>query len=135
MAEKTALQKMGVKPGQSLLVLNAPGGDLSRLGPPPGKAATRAGGDTFDVVQVFAATQAELSKHLPEALGGLKPGGSLWLAYPKGSSGIESDITRDRGWDAAHQAGLVGVSLVSVDETWSAMRFRPEAETKASRGK
>lgn len=136
MGDKTPLQKMGVKPGQSVLVLNAPDGGIEKLGAEPGQASTRAkSGEQFDVVQVFATNQAELAAHLKGALAGLKPGGMLWLAYPKISSKIKTDITRDKGWEQVIKAGFVGVSLVSVDETWSAMRFRPGSETSSTRAR
>src|SRR5262245_56130023 len=128
MADKSPLQKMGVKPGQSVLVLNAPDGNTDRLGEPGVTATKTKAGATFDVVSVFATNQAELEKHLKTAIESLAAGGKLWLAYPKISSKVKTDITRDKGWDAVIKAGFVGVSLVSVDETWSAMRFRPEAE-------
>ena len=51
------------------------------------------------------------------------------MAYPKISSGMKSDITRDQGWDAMKGAGWQGVALVSIDDVWSAMRFRPLSET------
>jgi hypothetical protein len=135
MADKTPLQKMGVKPGQSILILNAPAATLDKLGAPTGTATKTKAGAKFDVVSLFATDQAELGKHLKDALASLSPGGMLWLAYPKISSKVKTDITRDKGWDAVVKAGFVGVALVSVDDTWSAMRFRPEAETKSTRAR
>ena len=55
----------------------------------------------------------------------MRDGGLLWLAFPKKSSGIATDLTRDHGWDVIHRAGWQGVSLIAVDERWSAMRLRP----------
>lgn len=76
----------------------------------------------------LASSKAELAQHRAIALQALKPGGLLWFAYPKKSSGLKTDITRDVGWDAVTQAGLKGVAQVAIDETWSALRFRPVEE-------
>ena len=79
----------------------------------------------LDVVQLFANNQAAIQAHLKDALGGLKPGGMLWLAYPKISSGVKTDITRDKGWDVIQALNLKWITLISVNETWSAFALRP----------
>jgi hypothetical protein len=55
----------------------------------------------------------------------LKSDGLLWICYPKGSSKMKTDLNRDILWGQMEKFGLAGVSLVSVDEVWSDMRFRP----------
>ncbi|RAP77954.1 YdeI/OmpD-associated family protein [Paenibacillus montanisoli] len=80
---------------------------------------------TYDFVMLFAKDIASLNEHAPKALKAVKRDGLLWICYPKGTAKIRTDINRDRGWKAVKDEGWEGVSLVSVDETWSAMRFRP----------
>ena len=59
------------------------------------------------------------------AIKAMKPDGLLWVCYPKGGRKAGTDLHRDILWDLmGKQTGLVGVSLVAVDEKWSAMRFR-----------
>jgi len=65
------------------------------------------------------------AKIAPKAFGALAEGGLLWMAYPKKSSGIPSDLTRDEGWAAVTGAGWRTVSLVAIDDAWSAARLRP----------
>jgi hypothetical protein len=69
-----------------------------------------------------------------EAAGRLLPlyrdGGYLWLLYPKKSSRIATDITRDRGWEPVHEAGFLPVAQVAVDGDWSALRFRRREEIR-----
>ena len=67
-----------------------------------------------------------MKHHLPDAARAAGPDGLLWLAYPKGTSGLKTDLARDTD-DALTDpiAGLTGVTLVSIDEIWSAMRLRP----------
>ncbi|BAU43406.1 DUF3052 family protein [Leptolyngbya sp. O-77] len=79
-------------------------------------------------MQLFVSSKADLKEHLAIAQQALKPGGLLWFAYPKKSSGVKTDITPDMGWDAVTQAGLKGVAQVAIDETWLALRFRPVEE-------
>jgi hypothetical protein len=59
-----------------------------------------------------------------------RPGGHLWLCYPKKSGRIATDITRDIGWEPVHRAGFLGVAQVAVDADWSALRFRRREEIR-----
>jgi hypothetical protein len=79
---------------------------------------------TFDFVLAFAHSQEELNTLVPKILLTLKDATIFWVAYPKKSSKIKSDLNRDQGWQILHEAGYEGVSLIAIDETWSAMRFR-----------
>ncbi len=55
----------------------------------------------------------------------LKPDGLLWICYPKGGSRVKTDLNRDILWEEMKKYKLAGVAMVSVDNVWSAMRFRP----------
>jgi hypothetical protein len=55
----------------------------------------------------------------------LKPDGLLWVSFPKGSSKMQTDLTRDKGWEALHQLELKWVNLISVNAVWSAFCLRP----------
>ena len=78
----------------------------------------------IDYVVLFVNSRAELRKHLSKALKWLREDGILWIAYPKKSSGIKTDIDRDHGWEPVFKAGLKGVRAISIDEDWTALRFR-----------
>jgi predicted transport protein len=128
MADNPLVKKLGIKPGQRALVLNAPPGYTTQLDPlPEGVTLAHTPDGSYDFVQLFVKNQAELAEHIPTAIQLLKPGGLFWIAYPKLSSKIATDLTRDVGWDAVYNAGLEGVSLVSIDAVWTAMRFKPGA--------
>lgn len=133
MADSSLARKFGIKPGHRLLVVNAPEGYMERLAPLPDGAeiSTTAEGSPFDFVLVFMRSKADVDIHAPHAMEAVKPGGLLWFAYPKKTSGIKTDISRDEGWETAHQAGYQGIALISIDDTWSAMRFRPTSEIKS----
>lgn len=81
---------------------------------------------TYDYVQLFVQSAEEVNLLAPMALQTVKENGKLWLCYPKKSSGVKTGINRDAGWDVVVNAGFGGVASVSIDETWSAIRFRPE---------
>ncbi|SFS58988.1 YdeI family protein [Paenibacillus sp. BC26] len=87
---------------------------------------------TYDFVMLFAKDIASLNEHAPKALKAVKKEGLLWICYPKGTAKIRTDINRDRGWKVVKEEGWEGVALVSVDETWSAMRFRPVGMAQTS---
>lgn len=126
---RTMAQKLGIKDGFAVLVIGAPVGCAESLGElPPGASLSNSGDGPFDAIHLFVANKAALDAAWPPSLARLKPGGLMWLAYPKKTSGVETDITRDLGWDVVKAAGWRPVTQVAIDETWSALRFRPEAE-------
>jgi len=83
---------------------------------------------THDWILFFATDRAGLEAQLPSAAAALDSPGTLWIAYPKGSSKRQTDLTRDKGWDALEDHDLMWLSLVSIDDDWSAFslrRYRP----------
>ena len=81
--------------------------------------------DKVDFVHLFINNQSELDEFIDEALNSIKYDWLLWISYPKGSSKVKTDINRDRLWELLLEKGIRPVMQVSVDETWSAIRFRP----------
>jgi hypothetical protein len=79
----------------------------------------------YDWIQVFVRTQAELETYLYRVLPLLKPASSLWITFPKGSSKFQADLTRDKGWEVIQKTNLKWVTLISVNQNWSAFGFRP----------
>ena len=83
---------------------------------------------THDWILLHVEGRAALEAALPAAAAALASPGTLWIAYPKGSSKRQTDLTRDQGWDAVQDADLMWLSLVSIAHTWSAFslrRYRP----------
>ncbi len=76
-------------------------------------------------MQVFVKSKAELDRLFPRLVRALKPDALLWISYPKGTSKIQTDLTRDKGWDVIRHTDLKWITLISVDETWSAFALRP----------
>ena len=125
-AESALAKKLQIRAGHKVLVLDAPPGYLDELGALPDGAslAHRATG-TFDVVQLFARNGAELAKRAQHAIAAARPGAVLWICWPKQSSHVPTDLDRDRLWAQLEPLGLRPVASVSIDEVWSALRFRP----------
>ena len=127
MAEKTIVQKLLIKEGYRVLVVNAPEGYVAALADLPAgvTVATDPNGvGPFDLIQTFVSSQAEFEAQLSGLKALLKPKGLLWITYPKGAAKIKSDITRDTIWRYAKTVDLEGVAMVAVDDTWSAMRLK-----------
>lgn len=79
----------------------------------------------YDFMILFVKSVDEVNILAPVALHNLTADGILWFCYPKKTSKkYKSNLERDRGWKALNDAGFYGIRMVSVDDDWSAMRFR-----------
>ncbi|MBW7886499.1 MAG: hypothetical protein H3C34_28505 [Caldilineaceae bacterium] len=118
-------KKLQIKPGQTVLVINGPVGYTDLLKPlPAGAVLVTDKASPCDVVHLFATDSRDLHRYAGPAVAALKTDGTLWVSFPKGSSGIKTDLSRDAGWEVLADAGWEAVRLVAVDDTWSAVRFR-----------
>jgi hypothetical protein len=125
-ADNPLTKKLLIKPQHRIAVLNGPDGFLERLDPlPEGVDLVERPDGTRDVVLLFATNSAELEKHAPLALGAVKREGALWVAYPKKTSKVKTDLSRDVSWHPLRSAGFEVVSAIALDDVWSALRFRP----------
>jgi hypothetical protein len=122
----TVAQKLKIKEGDILLILHAPAEFKKQSGPLPAGVKIIAEGKTYNQVHWFVSTKAQMEKELKKILTLIKENIICWIYYHKGSSNIQTDLTRDKGWDAllAHSDTLTWISLISFDETWSAFGCR-----------
>ncbi len=134
-------KKLGVKPNHQVLLLNGLDQEppaLTKLNRQlqqlpevqpvlhtAGNISDREPSSRYDVVILFALSCEQVARFAPIAVSSMQKGGVLWTAYPKKSSGITSDINRDNGWEPYTALGYRAVSQVSIDSTWSALRFKP----------
>lgn len=121
---QTLAQKLRIKEGMRLLTLHAPVGFLDSVGAPSDvEASPRL--KTFDQIHWFVRDSAQLHAEATSVIGRLTPGVMVWIYYPKGSSGIQTDLTRDKGWDPLlAYKNLQHLVLISFDDTWSAFSMR-----------
>ncbi len=125
MSQKPVSQKLLLKPGYQVLLLNAPTTYLTTLKPLPANVQILT--ETFtpvDLIQVFINSKQELEERLGRLKELLKPKGLLWVTYPKGKGKKKPDVNRDIIWEYARTLGLEGVAMVAIDNTWSAMRLK-----------
>ncbi len=122
--------KLRIKEKNTLLTLNAPAEFKKGLkGLPPGVKITDNGKD-YTQVHWFVYNQAQMEKELSKVMKLVKPEVIVWAYYPKGTSGIQTDLSRDKGWDCLLKEGdkLTWISLISFDDTWSVFGFRSKTE-------
>ena len=128
MTDSPLARKLLVRANHRMLILNPPDGFVDRLDPlPEGTMILPEPDGVADVLVLFVRNRAELQRDAARAVASTRRDGALWLAFPKGTSKVKTDLGRDAGWDAMTEIGYVGVSLISIDDTWSAFRFRPVA--------
>jgi hypothetical protein len=77
----------------------------------------------LDFIFLFAKTQTELKKQFSRAAKQLAPAGMLWVAWPKKSSGVASDLDENEVRKIGLNDGLVDVKVCAVDEVWSGLKF------------
>jgi hypothetical protein len=118
-------KKLKLKPGLRAAVIDADPGYLERLDLPPGRTIQTDLEGPLDWIQVFVKSSAELAAVTPRIKAAIDPNGLVWISYPKGSSKMQTDLTRDKGWGPLEGADLMWLSLVSIDDTWSAFGLRP----------
>jgi hypothetical protein len=119
-------RKLKLKPGARAAVIDAAPDYMDRLAPPSDVTVrTDLDGGPLDWIQVFVKTTAELAAVAPKIKAAIAPDGQVWISYPKGASKMQTDLTRDKGWGPLEGADLMWLSLVSVDDTWSAFGLRP----------
>jgi hypothetical protein len=117
------VRKLGIKPGQLVLMIDAPEGfDLGTL--PDGVAVdARQDGSRYDVVVVFCPDRAALERWFEPLMTALGPTSALWVAWPKKASKVPTDLDENVVRDHGLAAGLVDVKVCAVDAVWSGLKF------------
>jgi hypothetical protein len=127
-------KKLQLKSGYKVLLLHAPqalASELQAAGYQVTLTDVPNEGAGYDAVQLFVKSSDELRHYFPLAVQALKATGLLWVAYPKKSSKVKSDLTRDTGWEVTTEFGYAAVRQVALDDTWSSLRFKHSAERNA----
>jgi len=117
-------KKLLIKGGMRCHVANAPDGYAAKLEPLPEGAALADSAKGAGFVQLFVKDSGELERLLPPLLAQIQADALLWVCYLKGGKKAGTDLNRDVLWAKVGEYGWTGVSLVAVDDAWSAMRFR-----------
>jgi hypothetical protein len=94
---------------------------------PDGVAVRERARGPLDVILLFVKGRAELERRFERLAAALDPAGGLWVAWPKKSSGVETDLDQARVMEIGLERGLVDNKMCAIDETWSGLRFRDQA--------
>ncbi len=123
---KTPLvRKLGIKPGNEILLLNTPSHYLDLLGelPPDTILADEKSDGKFPFIHLFARDSKDLIKYFPIAKDRLAKNGMLWVSWIKKSSKLQTDISESDVRNLGLEIGLVDVKICAVDKDWSGLKF------------
>ena len=127
-------RKLGIREGDTVVILGAPDGFDATLGSlPTGTTVRHRAQGRADVVISFHTERSELEARVPKLLDVLDVDGGLWVAWPKRASRMPTDLTEDSMREIFLPLGLVDNKVCAVDETWSGLRVVWRKELRAGR--
>lgn len=130
-------QKLGVKPGLRVVAMNVPKRSMDVIAEIAAVAPVElklAGSGPVDVVLLYCDRKFDLEKGFPRAAARLAPSGGLWVAWPKKSSGVETDLDENLVREYGLGQGLVDNKVCAIDETWSGLRFVVRVKDRPATG-
>jgi hypothetical protein len=124
-------QKLGIKPGLTVVTINAPTNYGRLLGTiPEGVTFSDRLKPDSSFVHVFIKQRNELTKRLSVLREKVADTGTVWVSWPKGSSGVPTDVTEDVIRTEALPLGFVDVKVCAIDETWSGLKLMVRRENR-----
>ena len=118
------IKKLGIKEGFRVALINAPDGFEHELGSiPAGAAVVWPSKRPLDLILAFVRTEAGLKKSFSALARKLTPAGMLWIAWPKKSAGVATDLSFAVVQETGLASGLVDTKICAVNEVWSGLRF------------
>jgi len=122
-------RKLGMNPGMRALIIAPPPGYLKLLAPlPDGLTVSSRAAGNYSFVQVFATRLSEIRKLARKLSKHAGPNALVWISYPKKTSKAGGELSRDVIREVMSVVGWRAVSIVAIDEVWSALRFRPAGQ-------
>ena len=122
------LKKLGIKDGDRVLVNNASAVIPEELA----KVAKVSVARDLDVALLFATTMKQFNEGFAALFTAVKPDGMIWVAWPKKSSGVPTDLSDNAIRDAALKTPVVDVKVCAIDEIWSVLKLVVRKELRAS---
>ena len=117
-------KKIGIKEGSRIALVNAPQDFESELGDLPDNVQfIKRPAKSLDLILLFVLTERALTRDFAKLAATLVSNGMIWIAWPKKSSGVTTDLTEQRVQRIGLDAGLVDVKVCAIDETWSGLKF------------
>jgi len=127
-------QKLGIKPGLTVVAINAPANYRRLLGQIPDSVTFSErlkSGSSF--VHLFTSRRSEMRKKMSILRDKLSDNGTIWVSWPKKSSGISTDVTEDVIREIALPLGFVDIKVCAVDQTWSGLKLMIRRENRKSK--
>ncbi len=125
-------RKLGIKEGATVALVDAPPGFERELAPlPDGVDLRRTLTGGTDVAVVFVTTREQLQERFSMVAAQLQPAGGLWVAWPKKSSGVPTDLTENVLREVGLPQGWVDNKVCAVTDVWSGLRFVLRLENRA----
>jgi hypothetical protein len=116
-------KKLGIAEGANLAIVSAPNGFCDDLALPDGVRVRTAARGRVDVLVFFATRRGELVRRFPAMKRAIDVDGGLWIAWPKRTSGVASDLSENPVREIGLANGLVDNKVCAIDDTWSGLRF------------
>ena len=127
-------KKLGIKEGSRIALVNAPKDFQSELGElPDGVKFLKPSTKSLDLILFFVLSERILARDFAKLANRLTSNGMIWIAWPKRSSGVSTDLSFERVQRIGLDAGLVDVKICAVDETWSGLKFVYRLNDRSSR--
>ena len=128
---KSVSQKMGIKGNGRAIFIEAPADALENMQLPELEIEDNITGE-FDYIHLFVKTQSEFKDKFPKLKPHLKPGGMLWVSWPKGGQ-LNTDLSLTKIINLGYSFGLVESTCLSVNSVWSGLKFTHPKEGKVYR--
>ena len=117
-------KKLGIKEGSRIGLVNPPENFQSELRELPNNVEfLQRLTNSLDIILFFVRTERELARDFSKLAKKLTTNGMIWIAWPKKSSGLSTDLSFNRVQRIGLDAGLVDVKICAIDETWSGLKF------------
>jgi hypothetical protein len=126
-------RKLGIKEGARVALIGAPDGfdrTLGRL--PDGVSIESRVRRPLDVIVFFTTSRAELVRRFDRLSRTLDPAGGLWVAWPKRTSALDTDLSQNVVMEVCLAGSLVDNKVCAIDEDWSGLRFVVRKEKRAA---
>ena len=117
-------KKIGIKEGSRIALVNAPKDfQFEPKELPDNVEFIKGSAKSLDIILYFVTTERALTKDLSKLAARLTANGMIWIAWPKKSSGVATDLSFERVQRIGLDAGLVDVKICAVDDIWSGLKF------------
>jgi hypothetical protein len=129
-------RKLGIEQGFAVAAVGEVPDDLADLlAPlPPGVRWKKAARRPVDIVIAFFTRRADVARRWTGLTAAAGPEGVVWVAWPKRSSGVPTDLTEDTFRDDLLPTGWVDVKVCAIDETWSGLKMVMRKELRPAKG-